>query len=180
MSINIMFVELFRDILKDGNHEISEKYNIPIEELISIWENVLKTRTNKDIKKEEEKNGCIHLNTRGSNIGKVCGKSISRNSITKKYCIHHLSQENKNKIKLEDENSEKKSNVKIVIKKDSYGWYTHKETGLVFKHCLETNHKIAYAYKNIDKLEKLDTDHIELCKKFHFKYDETLFDTVNI
>lgn len=120
-----------------------------------------------------EKKKCIHVITRGSNDGKVCGRNSCKKSITGNYCTFHLSQENRGKQYKYKQTGE--NIVKHKIKKDpNYGRYIHEETGLVF---FSPSRLVVYSRQIENKLYPLSREDIQKCIKYRFRYNKTLFQT---
>lgn len=163
-NLNSALYEIINDVLNEASLKLSEKFNIPIDEIGHVW-NTLKLTSSYKQKENinEEISGCTRILTR-VRVGECCGKKISKKSETGKYCTTHLSHERETKKPKVDEFS-----CNYRFNKSKFGNYTH-STGLAIRS--QTNKKI-YGREDKDGIvQPLTEEDIELCKKFRFVYEK--------
>ena len=177
-------------ILKNFSKIVSDKYNVPFDELMELWndENILKndksisnfsnemnnTKNSKNTNSSNSSNSCIYKYKRGDKKNTTCGNKICKKYTTGFYCIYHVNEENKSPKVPKDELSsvpvkESKPKEKLAIRKNKYGNFVHEPTQLVFKSYTE---KVVTKKQSEDgKLTDLSEEDIENCKKYGFKYE---------
>lgn len=166
--------------VSDYNKALSEKYNIPINELQEVWNNNVggelkkkpKSKEKSETKEEEKSSLCSYVFTKGDKEGKSCTSKVSTGSTT---CKKHSEQKEKpTKSKKEttkktekSETSESSSTLKskqkkLVIKRNKDGLFEHQPTGFVID---EKSKEVYGKYVNGSVIE-LTVEDLELCKKY--------------
>jgi len=162
-TLNNDILELLNYTFNNICNQISEYKNINISDndKLKMWKNFINT---KNI--ESNIDGCCHILAKKS-AGNLCGKNISKLSVTKKYCRAHL------KYETTDNTAEKYGNnstkvIKVAIKKSVYGNFIHEKTKLI----INPNSKTIIGKEGdkgiINPLNKID---IEMCKSLRFIID---------
>jgi hypothetical protein len=182
--------------VREYNSKLSEKYNLDIEELEMVWNEISGTSsTKKSLEKKEtasetasvtskksgEGTGCPYLFTKGKNEGSTCGSKPKDGG---QYCGKHqkyegVEQKEKKKIPLgkksivSPEKNKKdtpaaKPQIVIRMNKD-INKYWNPETTLVFKS--KDDRVVIGSYKE-DVLHSLNDDDINTCEKYGFKYEK--------
>ena len=160
--MNNDILELLNYTFNNICDQISNYKNINISDndKIKMWKNFINT---KNI--ESDVDGCCHILAKKS-VGNLCGKAISKLSVTKKYCRLHLKNETENQTNLAQTYIKKE--FKIQLKKSVYGNFIHEKTKLIIDPTSKT-----IIGKEGDKgiilpLNNLD---VELCKSLRFVID---------
>ena len=121
------FTNLISNAFEEYISNVSSQLNITKSKLIDIWNNMSndvkltessssqpapkKTQPKKSSKDEATDVGnCEHVYKKGSNPGSTCGKKVSKESKTGKYCKSHLTNESKS-----DESVNKKTSVQTTL-----------------------------------------------------------------
>ena len=168
--------------------KISSTYDIPLNNLIQLWdpskggespkqndEESPKQTEEDEIKEEQEQknkrlakakqyNRCQYVFTRGKRKGEMCGARACKNSM---YCSKHKKHENK-KQKEKNTIPKKKVRTNVLKRIRSINKYYHPETGMVFK---SKDEKVVIGKYVNGEVISLDNDDIEICKKYCFKVD---------
>ncbi len=148
-DIQLILCNKFKQLIRI----ITEEFDINEEELIKIY--------NKPITKKE--GACCAKIKMGKRAGELCGKKISKNSLTNKYCGVHLKYESNETLEpvLQEDN--------ITFEKNKWGYFEYGKTGLI----LSTEKKSIIGRIDADGVIKdLDKKDVDLCKMRDIKYIE--------
>ncbi len=197
MSIISQIESIINSEVKSFIEQISEKYNIPSDELFDLWKSDL-SNTNSSVKlppkpkqktpkteKTEVKETCVYVSKKGKTAGEVCGSKVCDESQSRKYCKRHIKEESTpEKPEKEPVKPQKKSSDEILTKdelkkkvdervskieicKNKFGNYEHFSTHIVF----DRNTSEAYGKQTDDgKIIPLTVEDIETCKSFNFRF----------
>lgn len=172
------FIEEFTRVLSEkysiDQAEILDVYNqlVPVSERITSETNIINSPTNK------EKKVCQHQITMGINRGKKCGKNVSKNSVSGKYCTAHIKHEQVIEKKIETKVEVKTSDEKVIKKfkprmNRSLGNVYHDvESGFIIDRAAS---KKIYARVRDEKITPLIDSDIADIKKLEQEYDMDLF-----
>ncbi len=170
-------VKSFCDKITENNPELNS------EEIYTMWSNMEKTSSERKKAKnitdnveetnEKNENGCPYKSSKGKNAGKICGVKAKDGGV---YCATHKKyegQEAKEKKVLPMPKSN--SSVTSTIESSQRVFRKHKQLDKLYHP--NTNFVIESKENRIiigkivdDKLEKLNEQDIETCKKWNFAY----------
>ena len=157
------YSKMMSSILEDFFKSINKKYSIDIKD---DWEQFIQTP--KDVY------FCIHEFTRNPKKGEVCGKQIKSGE----YCSQHKIKD-KTKDTTKDKTPNKVSEEKnlIVRLNIKVGKFIHAPTKLAF---FSKEHKVVYGKLSSveDKIIPLSDKDIDTCKKYLFRYDTSLYNSL--
>lgn len=156
------YSKMISSILEDFFKSINKAYSIDIKD---DWEQFIQTP--KDVY------FCIHEFTRNPKKGEVCGKQIKSGE----YCSQHNKSKEKNKdIKNEPKKASEEKNL-IVRLNIKVGKFIHPATKLAF---FSKEHKVVYGKLSSveDKIIPLSDKDIDTCKKYLFRYDTSLYNSL--
>lgn len=176
------------DIEKTVSEFTTKVYNrylkdtdVLLKDLLDIWNDLSNREDNGDDSDQENErrnsdrrqkqlNGCVYRFKRGKNKGQSCGKKL-RDGYD--YCAAHAAQVNKSNNQQSSETKlppSRNPSTKVHLRKHpKIKQYWHEESGLVFAD--PTTNTVTGRVKN-GRVIKLDSEGIELCKKYRLKYEQ--------
>jgi len=167
---------IINDFISNYNQKLSEKYNLNISELDSLWNEIScstvqtntqpqiqarKTTVDKKVESKVDEKSCPYTFTRGPNSGTVCGGKVKGDAT---YCTRHKQYEGKELKQKKvlpqpkkNESSEDEKKVQNEIKKKVFEGYTDIEINHMFFKKPELGEGLLY-----HKQTKLVCDHTKM------------------
>lgn len=151
--------------------ELNDQCDITEEILMDVWKKTrdrgmkgvfeFKQETKRTPKEEHSK--CEAKMKSKARKGENCGKNVSKNSKTGRFCGLHLKQEDSH---AEDDKTDESDG--IIFKKNQYGNFAFGTTGLILKS--GDDHRIIGKQKPNGTIVDLSDDDIKLCKQRRLAY----------
>lgn len=199
MSLSKSITKSIEYIIDEYIKKISKKYNVDKNDLKSLWTGELVNSTNVSTNLDSEMDDLSP--SRLYNCGKaeliaLCKYHNKKCSGKKTILINRLLNRDENtdvimtKKKSVNKDKEQPTIIKkltanipnLIIKKNKFGKYEHKETGFIFN-----DTKVVIGKQNIDgSINQLNEEDIDICNSFKFKFkfpvnlDENKLDNIEI
>lgn len=155
--------------IKNYTELIASKYDLDVNELLSLWEdNVAETNNNATTPKNKKtKVTCVYLVKRGNRAGQLCGQNCRIGNL----CCRHNKQVKKPKLILHKK-------PKLILRKNKQisNKLWHAETGFVFK---SEEDKIVIGKCVDNNINALSDDDIKVCMANGFRYEKKINIDVN-
>lgn len=178
-NLEISFVSL----LSEYSQTLVEKFNLDNKEVQKLTESFVannfklnassvekEKKTNAKVEKNSVK--CSHVFTKGTKSGETCTSAAKEGGFCARHAKTLASKNDEKEEKKSVVDSAKKNNLQkivLALNKD-INRYWHKESQLVF-HSKSNLVVVGKIRENGVFVEELRDEDIELCKKYHFKYE---------
>ena len=167
LSKNIM--SIIDTQMNDFISQVSQKYNIDINELTSLWNGneplVVSSNTKPQVVipvEAKTNTGCQHLWSKGERKGTICGCVVK--NPTKKYCVKHINQ-NKTQTVTPSPTEGVKPTAKVIRRNKSIDKLWHEESGMVFESIDDRRIIGKYVDGEVVMLNESD---VQTCKELGF------------